>query len=154
MSQKRGLVIHIILIKMCFCAGVLWIIAFLFLALDNRTPKPCKTLSFTRLVHGTHCFQTWLIHRMTARVLCLLVLVLVLNMPFSIVPTLFCFLLGESHSHMEFLSQGSDPSLGWDLCRILNPLAGPGIKPASQPSRDTADPGVPQQEFLGFVFKV
>jgi len=41
--------------------------------------------------------------------------------------------------HMEFLGQGSDPS-HMPRCWILNPLGLAGIEPASQYSRDIADP--------------
>ena len=59
--------------------------------------------------------------------------------------------------HMEFLGQGSDLSCSCDLCSSccntgsLTHCASQGIKPASQHSRDAADPGVPQQE-LQFLF--
>ena len=56
--------------------------------------------------------------------------------------------------HMEFLDQGSDLSHTCKLCcssgnpGSLTHSAGPGIKPASQHSRDTANRVAPQQTLL------
>ena len=56
--------------------------------------------------------------------------------------------------HMEFPGQGSDLSCSCDLshscgnARSLTGCARPGIKSASQCSKDTTNPIVPQQEFL------
>ena len=53
---------------------------------------------------------------------------------------------------MEFPDQGSDLtqscklSCSYSNIGSLTHCAGPGIKPASQPSQDTTDPVVPQQE--------
>lgn len=68
MSQKELLDIRIILIKMCFRARIIWTVASIFLGLGDRTPKLCKTLAFTGLVHWIGCFQTWLILSITCRV--------------------------------------------------------------------------------------
>ena len=60
--------------------------------------------------------------------------------------------------HVEFLGQRSDLSCSCDLyhsCHILGSLTHCvwlGIKPASQGSRDTADPVAPQQELFLVVF--
>lgn len=53
---------------MCFRARIIWTVASIFLGLGDRTPKLCKTLAFTGLVHWIGCFQTWLILSITCRV--------------------------------------------------------------------------------------
>ena len=55
---------------------------------------------------------------------------------------------------MEVPGQGSDSRCSGDLCHSCNntgsltDCAGSGIKPASQHSRDAADPVVPQRALL------
>ena len=67
---------------------------------------------------------------------------------------LICFYFLATPQHMECQGQGSDWSHGCNLhcsCgnnRSSNPLCRVVIEPASQCSRDAADPVVPQQEPL------
>ena len=67
---------------------------------------------------------------------------------------LFLFLAAPCTWHMEFPfpGQGSDPSCSCGSAGSLTHCAGPGVKPASQPSQDTSDPLVPQRELLFFLF--
>ena len=65
--------------------------------------------------------------------------------------TLLLFILA-AQQHLEFPSQGSGLSCSLDLSRSystdgsLTRFAGPGIKPESQCSQDTADPIAPHRE--------
>ena len=73
-----------------------------------------------------------------------------------------CCLLLTPHphppQHMELPVQESDPShsrelsCSYDNAISLTHCAQLGIEPASQCSKDAANPVVPQQELLGFVF--
>ena len=62
--------------------------------------------------------------------------------------------------HMEFLGQGSDLNCSRDWsrsscnARSLTHYAGPGLKPVSQHSHDTADPFAPQQELLQYIILI
>ena len=76
-------------------------------------------------------------------------------LPFCFVFVLFsffCFL--ATWWHMQFLGQGSDLSLSWDLycsCSNTGSLShwtGPGIKRASWHCRHTTNPVAPQRELL------
>ena len=72
-----------------------------------------------------------------------------------------CFSSLATLWHMEFPEQGPDLSHSCKLCcscsdsRSLTHCARPGIKPASQPSRDTKDPiASQQQELLVNIFLI
>ena len=69
----------------------------------------------------------------------------------------FYFSFLAALQHMELPGQGSDPCCSHGLCRSntgsLTHCAGLGIDPATQWSRDAADPTAPQQELLSSSLK-
>lgn len=67
---------------------------------------------------------------------------------------LFCFVVLATPAAYGVPGPEIRPELQLQQRQILNPLVRPGLRPASQCSRDAADPTAPQQELLLFKNKI
>ena len=95
-------------------------------------------------------------HRCLFFSLCFCVFFYVFHNEYELLFFFLFFSFFATSQHMEFPGQGSDPRHSWNLhhsCGNMESLThctGPGIKPASQCSRDAADPIVPWWELLNY----